>query len=147
MKLSTRSRYGLKAVVDLAVCYGAGPVSLPQLASMQGISEAYLEQLLRTLKKGGIVDAVRGAQGGYVLTCSPDLLSVHRVLDALEGSTAVVDCVDASSGKGCENACTCSARPLFLKLQSRIDGVLKQTTVGELADDHIQQKRRIGKSV
>ncbi len=142
MKLSTRSRYGLKAVVDLAVYYGAGPVSLPTLAGAQGISEGYLEQLLRELKKGGVVETVRGAQGGYTLTSDPAELSVQRVLSLLEGSTAVVDCV-GTEPYSCENACTCSARPLFLKLQARINDVLEQTSIRDLADDYIQQKRRI----
>ena len=142
MKLSTRSRYGLKAVVDLAVGYGGGPVALPYLASLQGISEAYLEQLLRSLKQSGVVDTARGAQGGYSLSRPPSEISVQDVLRVLEGSTAVVDCVGTDTG-GCENACTCSARPLFLKLQSRINAVLEDTTIQDLADDYIQQKRRL----
>lgn len=141
MKLSTRSRYGLKAVVDLAVYYGDGPVSLAQLASWQGISEAYLEQLLRELKKGGVVDTVRGAQGGYLLSREPQELPVQEVLNLLEGSTKLTDCV-GTAPNACQNACTCSARPLFLKLQSRIDDVLKKTTIADLAEDYIQQKRR-----
>jgi len=145
MKLSTRSKYGLKAVVDLAIRYGSGPVSLPTLAGEQGISEGYLEQLLRELKKGGVVDTVRGAQGGYELVCAPSELSVQRVLSLLEGSTAVVDCVDIDS-RGCTSACTCSARPLFLKLQSRINDVLEQTSIQELVDDYIEQRKRYEKS-
>ncbi len=145
MKLSTRSKYGLKAVVDLAIRYGSGPVSLPTLAGEQGISEGYLEQLLRELKKGGVVDTVRGAQGGYELICNPAELSVQRVLSLLEGSTAVVDCVDIDS-RGCTSACTCSARPLFLKLQSRINDVLEQTSIQELADDYMEQRKRYEKS-
>ena len=142
MKLSTRSRYGLKAVVDLAVRYGEGPVALPVLANAQGISEAYLEQLLRALRKGGVVETARGAQGGYALTRAPADISVQEALRVLEGSTALTDCVDTASG-GCENACTCSARPLFLKLQSKINRVLEETTIQDLADDYIEQKRRL----
>ncbi len=141
MKLSTRSRYGLKAVIDLAISYGAGPVSLPVLAGAQGISEGYLEQLLRELKKGGVVDTVRGALGGYELTCDPSELTVQRVLTLLEGSTAIVDCVGTKK-HNCDSACTCSARPLFLKLQTRINDVLERTTIRELADDYLQQKER-----
>lgn len=141
MKLSTRSRYGLKAVIDLAIAYGTGPVSLPVLAGSQGISEGYLEQLLRELKKGNVVDTVRGAQGGYELTCNPAELSVQRVLNLLEGSTDIVDCV-STRHHNCSSACTCSARPLFLRLQTRINDVLAQTTIQELADDHLQQKSR-----
>lgn len=143
MKLSTRSRYGLIAVVDLALAYGEGPVSLATLANTQGVSESYLEQLLRTLKSQGIVETVRGASGGYVLRDDPKTLSVGRVLEILEGSTAVVDCVGIGEGGGCENACICSARPLFLRLQARIDDVLNSTSVWELAKDNIEQKRRI----
>lgn len=142
MKLSTRGRYGLIATVDLAVLYGEGPVSLPTLAEMQGISEAYLEQLLRTLKKGGIVETSRGVGGGYALARPPEDISVQEVLVALEGSTAVVDCVDTVSS-GCDKACVCAARPLFLKLQNRINDVLSATSVGDLADDSIEQKRRM----
>ncbi len=142
MKLSTRSRYGLKAVVDLAVYYGNGPVSLPQLAGAQGISESYLEQLLRALRNGGIVETVRGAQGGYSLGRAPNQISVEQVLAVLEGTTAVVDCVDTDSN-GCKNACSCSARPLFLKLQNKINGVLSETSVQDLAEDYIEQKRRL----
>lgn len=142
MKLSTRSRYGLKAVVDLAVYYGEGPVSLPQLASAQGISESYLEQLLRSLRKGGLVETARGAMGGYALSRPPSEISVQQVLSILEGSTAVVDCVDTDSS-GCKNACSCAARPLFLKLQNRINDVLSATSIQDLADDYIEQKRRL----
>jgi len=141
MKLSTRSRYGLRAVVDLAVFYGEKPVTLTKLATMQGVSESYLEQLLRALRKAGIVETVRGATGGYALRLDPSELDVGAVLSALEGSTAVVDCVGTVDAC-CENACTCSARPLFLKLQSRINAVLKDTTIQDLANDYIEQKRR-----
>lgn len=142
MKLSTRSRYGLKAIVELAVYYGEGPVTLPQLAGAQEISEAYLEQLLRSLRLGGIVETIRGAQGGYVLSRSPAEINVEEALRVLEGSTAVVDCVGTESSE-CKNACTCSARPLFLKLQNKINGVLAETSIQDLADDYIEQKRRL----
>lgn len=142
MKFSTKGTYGLRAVVELATRYGEGPVSLAAVATEQGISEAYLEQLMRSLKKAGIVKTARGKSGGYLLTREPVKISVLEVLRALEGSTDVVDCI-GSGANVCENACTCSARPLFLKLQSRINSVLEETTVGELTEDHIEQKKRI----
>lgn len=142
MKLSTRARYGLIAAVDLACSFGEGPVSLPQLAKEQGVSEAYLEQLLRNLKKDGIVETVRGVQGGYSLSRAPKDITVEEVLSSLEGSTALVDCV-GTVPTGCEKACVCSARPLFLKLQKEINEVLSATSIQDLADDYMQQKRRI----
>ncbi|MBQ1821573.1 MAG: Rrf2 family transcriptional regulator [Clostridia bacterium] len=142
MKFSTKGRYGLRAVVELAARYGEGPVSLSAVAAEQGVSEAYLEQLMRSLKNAGLVSTARGKTGGYLLTKEPSEISVGEVLRALEGSTDVVDCV-GSEANVCENACTCSARPLFLKLQSRINAVLDETTIGELTEDHIEQKKRI----
>ena len=142
MKFSTKGTYGLRAVVELALRYGEGPVSLAAVATEQGISEAYLEQLMRSLKNAGLVATARGKSGGYLLTKEPSKISVGEVLRALEGSTDVVDCV-GSGANVCENACTCSARPLFLKLQSRINAVLNETTIGELTEDHIEQKKRI----
>lgn len=142
MKFSTKGTYGLRAVVELAIRYGEGPVSLAAVATEQGISEAYLEQLMRSLKKAGLVATTRGKSGGYLMTREPETISVGEVLRALEGSTDVVGCV-GSDANVCENACTCSARPLFLKLQSRINAVLDETTVGELTEDHIEQKKRI----
>ena len=142
MKLSTKGRYGLKAVVDLAAVSRGSTMTLAQLAASQGISQAYLERILRTLRTSGIVETVRGAAGGYALSVPPESLSVERVLATLEGTTAVVDCV-GTAGKGCENACVCAARPLFLTLQRRINDVLRETTIRDLLNENLEQKRRL----
>lgn len=143
MKLSTKGRYGIKAMVDLAVEYeSGGRLSISQLAEKQNISAAYLEQLIACLKKSGFVISTRGVQGGYTLSKPPEEISVGEILRALEGSTALVDCV-GTSGTDCENVCTCSARPLWLKLQRRIDDVLETTSIRDMADDYIIQKGRI----
>ena len=128
MKLSTKGRYGLKAMVDLTVAYGRGYVSIATLAQQQGISESYLEQLIASLKKAGLVESVRGAQGGYALSRKPEEIDVG-------------DCVDVN-GASCDNACSCSARPLWLKLQKRIDEVLDTTTLADMAEDYKTQLRR-----
>ncbi|MDO4563984.1 MAG: Rrf2 family transcriptional regulator [Clostridia bacterium] len=141
MKFSTRTRYGLKAVIDLAAAFGQGPLSLAVLAGNQGISEAYLEQLMRTLMREGIVKSVRGVNGGYLLAKEPEKLSALEVISVLEGGAVVASCVGAGSSS-CGNEGSCSARPLFLKLQSRIDEVLKKTTIFELAEDYNEHQRR-----
>ncbi|OQB25336.1 MAG: HTH-type transcriptional regulator CymR [Firmicutes bacterium ADurb.Bin182] len=141
MKLSTRGRYGLKAMVDLSVEYGRGRLAVSALAEKQGISDAYLEQLIGVLKRAGLVRSSRGAQGGYTLSRPPEQISVEEVLRALEGTTDLIDCVGVDS-VDCESACSCSARPLWLKLQSRINEVLKTTTLKDMADDYTVQKRR-----
>jgi len=144
VKLSTRGRYGIKAVVDLAVEYGNGPVSASTLAGLQGISLPYLEQLIAALRKAKLVESARGVQGGYTLSRKPEQITVGEVLRALEGSTTLVDCVGQDS-EGCENAACCSARPLWLKIQNRIDTVLDETTVKDMADDYKMQMRRVKK--
>ncbi len=131
MMLSTKGRYGIKAMVN-------------QLAEKQGVSVAYLEQLIAALKKAGLVDSARGVSGGYTLSRSPEEISVGEVLRALEKTTAIVDCVDVEGSK-CENACSCSARPLWLKLQRRIDDVLNTTTIKDMADDYQIQLERMNK--
>jgi Rrf2 family protein len=142
MKLSTKGRYGIKAMVDIALEYGSGRLSVNQLAEKQGASIAYLEQLIAALKKAGLVVSTRGASGGYTLSRPPEEISVGEVLRALEGSTAVVDCVGIDASGSCENACSCSARPLWLKLQRRVDDVLNTTTIKDLADDYSIQLER-----
>lgn len=144
MKLSTKGRYGIKAMVDIALEYGKGRLSVNQLAEKQGVSVAYLEQLIASLKKAGLLDAARGAAGGYTLSRPPEDISVGEVLRALEGSTALVDCV-GTEGTECTNVCSCSARPLWLKLQKRIDDVLNTTTIKDMADDYSFQLERIKK--
>lgn len=141
MKLSTKGRYGIKAMVDLALVYGSDRLSVNQLAEKQGISDAYLEQLIASLKKAKLVESARGAAGGYTLSRPPEEISVGEVLRALEKTTAIVDCVDVGGGP-CANACVCSARPLWLKLQNRIDDVLNTTSIKDLADDHTAQLER-----
>lgn len=142
MKLSTRSRYGLKAMVDLALVYGEGCVSIASLAAQQGVSDAYLEQLIGNLRKAGLVTSSRGAQGGYALSRAPEDINVGEVLQVLEGSTAVSDCV-GTEGVNCGNACSCSARPLWIKLQSRINEVLCATSLKDMADDYKTQTERM----
>ena len=145
MKLSTKGRYGIKAMVDIALEYGSGTrLSVNQLAEKQGVSVAYLEQLIAALKKAKLVKSARGANGGYTLSRAPEEISVGEVLRALEGTTAILDCVGTESS-GCSNACSCSARPLWLKLQQKIDDVLNTTTIKDMADDYAVQLERMNK--
>ena len=142
MKLSTKGRYGLRAVVELSARQGDDPVSLAVIAAKMGVSEAYLEQLMRAMKGAGLLITARGKTGGYRLAMPAEDISVGAVLRALEGSTAIADCVDGG-GSVCENACTCAARPLFLTLQTRIDAVLNETTIADLRSDYLTQKERM----
>ena len=142
MKLSTKGRYGLRAMVELSADQDEGPLSLAAIAQRQDVSEAYLEQLMRTLKFAELVTTERGKTGGYLLARPASEISVKEILTALEGSTVIADCVGTEKSV-CEKACRCAARPLFLTLQNRIDDVLKSTTLQDLTDDYLEQKKRI----
>ena len=142
MFFSTRGRYGLKAMVDLAIQYGNGPVSALSLARRQDISTSYLEQMISQLKKAGLITGSRGAYGGYELSRAPSDIYVGTVLRALEGDTDLVSCVGTEGDAECSNACSCSARPLWLKLQGRINEVLFSTTLADMAEDYKSQLER-----
>ncbi len=111
MRISTRGRYGIKAMVDLAMnTDGEKCVSLKSIAKRQGIPENYLEQLMAVLKKSGVVKSIRGAQGGYILNEKPENISVGDLLKILEGSLALVDCLENQPPKkkcGSANCAEC----------------------------------------
>ena len=102
MKLSTKGRYGLRALIDLAQYSGEAPVSITSISARQDISERYLEQLMAMLKKAGLVSSVRGAGGGYILAKDMREISVGDILRALEGSLEPVECPGLEPDGGCK---------------------------------------------
>lgn len=116
MKLSSKARYGLKAMCYMAQHYGDKVISLSVMSSDLGLSDKYLEQLLSSLRKAGLVDANRGANGGYFLAKTPDNISVGDVLRVLEDGLVIIDCLSGRSDNKCkcsteqgEGACSCSS--------------------------------------
>lgn len=108
MHISTRGRYGLRAMVDMALHFTDGPMALRLIAERQDISESYLEQVFTSLRKASLVKASRGSQGGYELAASPKAITIGQVIRALEGPIAPVFCVDnSSSGNRCERETGC----------------------------------------
>ena len=93
MKLSTRSRYGARIMVDIALNHSRGPVQLGQIAKRQNISVKYLEQLIRSLKKENLVNSLRGPKGGYVLGKRPDEITLGQIVRLFEGQSDLVECV------------------------------------------------------
>lgn len=135
MRLSTKGQYGLRAVLDLADRYGQGPVPLNTVAEREEISEHYLEQLMSQLRKAGIVTSMRGAQGGYQLSRSPEEITVAEVIDVLEGPMVPVDCL-APDG-GCRRSSVCAAQSLWKRLAEAMNEVLGSTTLADLvAENH-----------
>jgi len=135
LKVSTKGRYGLRAIVDLAVNDKEGQVSLKSIAERQGLSENYLEQLFASLKKSGLVKSVRGAQGGYMLSKPPKKITVGDVLRSLEGTLCPVDCIDLDMHTSCNKADVCVTAPVWTKLRDKINEVVDSFTIADLVQD------------
>jgi Rrf2 family transcriptional regulator, cysteine metabolism repressor len=135
MKFSTRSKYGLNAMFELARKYGSGPVSVKDISELQQIPEAYLEQLFMPLKKAGIINAARGAQGGYTLSGEPASISVGSIIRALEGPISIADCLEDDGG-GCERGNTCPGKIIWEKIYKSINGVIDSLTLADILGEY-----------
>ena len=140
MKFSTKGRYGLKAMLDLAVHNHEGQVVLKSIAERQGLSENYLEQLFAVLKKAKLVNSIRGSQGGYSLAESPENITVGEILKALEGPLVSADCV-AENGESCHSSYNCCVtKSVWTKIQEGIDNVANSITLQQLVEDFNKSK-------
>jgi len=134
MKLSTRGRYGIHAMYDLACNYNAGPQPIKAIAERQAIPEAYLEQLFAVLRREQLVKSVRGAQGGYTLSRDPKDMTVGDVLRALEGGLNLVDCLLEEDT--CGKSCACPSRIVWLKIRDGLNAVVDGITLQDMMDDY-----------
>lgn len=140
MKLSTKSRYGLRAMIDLASREGDEPVSLSSVAQSQRISEAYLEQLFSKLKKAGLITSSRGAQGGYKLACDPKEVSVGDILRALEGNLEAAACPGLSD-TGCSSSEGCVTIYVWKKINESITNTVDSMHLDELVRESRKDKQ------
>ncbi len=136
MKLSTKGRYGLKAMFDLALHYGDGPISLKSVAERQLISDHYLEQLIASLRKSGLVKSVRGAQGGYMLADIPSKITVGDIIRVLEGPLGPSDCVLEDEPSSCDRADCCVTRTVWEKIRVSISEVIDSISLQDMIDDY-----------
>lgn len=134
MKLSTKGRYGLKAMFELSINKNKGPLPLKLIAKNQSISEQYLEQIFSTLKKSGLIKSVRGAQGGYLLNKEAKDISVGDILIALEGPVSLSECV--LDEDACENSGSCTTKIVWEKLKKGIEDVINSITLQDMIDDY-----------
>ena len=132
MRLSTKGRYGLRALLDIAQQQEKGPVAIHTIAQRQNLSGRYLEQLLIPLKQAGLVKSVRGAQGGYILGRSAANITVGDVVRILEGPIAPVDCVSEVNPDDCGRAEYCATRHVWSRLRESISEVLDSYTLDDL---------------
>ncbi len=135
MKISTKGRYGLRALIDLAQYGEIEPVSINSIATRQGISERYLEQLMTMLKKAGLVKSIRGAGGGYVLAREMEKISVGDVLRALEGDLKPVECAAYNPEDSCEAAGGCVAKYVWQRINESINKTVDEINLSQLVTE------------
>ena len=134
MIISTKGRYGLRAMFELAKEYGKGPLSIKQISSIQGLSEQYLEQIFSKLKGAGLVESTRGAGGGYTLGGKPAEISVGKVLTVLEGELSPADCVGGDAN--CENMSLCTTHIIWQRIYDGFCDVVNAITLKDMVDDY-----------
>lgn len=136
MKLSTKGRYGLRAMIDLADFSEEMPQSIASIAARQSISDSYLEQLMAKLKKAGLITSIRGSQGGYVLAKPSDEISVGDILRALEGDLSPVKCMGIRGENGCSGSDTCVTRNVWKRIDDSIQNAVDSIYLRELVEDN-----------
>ena len=136
MKLSTKGRYASRAMLDLSLHFGEGPIMVKDIARRHNLSERYLEQLLIPLKTAGLVRGIRGARGGFMLAKPPSEIRLLDIIRIMEGSTSPVECVDDE--RLCSASDKCATREVWKEMKEAIDNVLMATTLEDLKDNHIK---------
>ncbi len=140
MKLSTRGRYAPRAMLDLALNYGKGPVSLKNIGRRQEISERYLEHIMLVLQSAGLVQSTRGSRGGFSLAKLPKEIKLSQIIQAVEGSISPVACVD--DPKLCDRVSICVTYEIWKKLKKAILEVFDSVTLEDMVK---MQKKKLSK--
>ncbi len=134
MKLSTKTRYGMRAMIDLAFLHEFDePVTIREIARRNRIPESFLEQLLGTLRKEGLVQSIRGPQGGYILAKEPEEISVSDIINSLEGPIRLAECIEVPL---CGEARNCPSRVLWSRIKDSIDEITHTTTLKDLISEY-----------
>ena len=134
MKISTKGRYGLRTLMDIAAHQGKGPVNLHDMAERLGISAKYLWQIVNLLKTAGFVRGTRGPKGGYVLIRDPGDITLLDVVQVLEGPVSLVECVDDSAC--CARTATCVANSVWAEVSEAVRNALRGLTLAEILRRH-----------
>jgi len=140
MKLSTRGKYGVRAVFEIARHFGKGPLTIKEIADRQGISFSYLEQILHRLGKAGVVESIRGPAGGYLLKRKPSELTIGDIVRVLEGPIALSHCLEPGVSGECHQTDDCVARMVWAKVGAKIDEVLDSISFDDLLHQSDTQK-------
>lgn len=132
MRLSTKCRYGARALIEIARNYGKEPIKRKAIVETQNIPDSYLENILLALKTGGLIVSIRGANGGYSIKRDPSSITMYDVVSLLEGKSSITPCVDNEDV--CERSSLCATRPLWKKMQEVSDRVLRSETIQNMLD-------------
>jgi len=141
MKFSSKAHYGLLAMLALARSYPGRPLALAEIARAENISLSYLEQLIAALRRAGLVEATRGARGGYQLSSKPSSVTAGQILRTLEGPIAPTECTsEMPSSTCCQRKNYCPSKPLWEHVRANIAQVLDSTTLADLCQNHEEHK-------
>jgi Rrf2 family iron-sulfur cluster assembly transcriptional regulator len=147
LKLSTKGQYGVRAMFEIAKGYPSTPINIREISERQEVSQAYLEQILNTLRKAGIITSVKGPGGGYLLAREPRSINIGSILGALDGPVAITSCLDPM-GDGCSRVEICVTHLLWRSLGEKIAGFLDSTTLDDLLkeDGSLKQSLKPGRT-
>jgi Rrf2 family cysteine metabolism transcriptional repressor len=134
MWISSKTRYGLKAIYEIARNDSDKPISLNIIAEKHNISLSYLEQIMALLKKENLIKSTRGSQGGYTLADNPKNISIGQIILALEGSYSPTSCVNEKAV--CDNANSCITRPIFTRINDSISNIVDNMTLQDLMEEN-----------
>ncbi len=144
MKLSTKGKYGVRAVFEIARNSGLGPITIKEIAERQGISFSYLEQILNRLGRSGLIESVRGPGGGYLLGKKAAEFTIGDVVRALEGPIALSHCLEPGMSEDCYQADDCVARMVWAKVGAKIEQALDSISFDDLLRQYPKEKEQAG---
>jgi Rrf2 family protein len=146
MKISTKGRYAIRVMLDLALHNTGECIKVKDIANRQDISEKYLEQIIAVLNKAGYVRSVRGAQGGYRIARDPSEYTIGMILRLTEGSLAPVACLDVNAGE-CDKVDTCETLDVWRQLYDAINNVVDNITIADLVKKHLDRIEALDYSI
>jgi Rrf2 family cysteine metabolism transcriptional repressor len=132
MKISTKIRYGARAMLELASHYGEGPIELKEIANKENISLKYLEQVIIPLRTAGLLKSVRGSKGGYALAKPPSEICLNEMVEILEGPLSLIECLH--DPKICQRVPTCVTREIWKEVSDAINGIFRSVTLEDLVN-------------
>lgn len=140
VKLSTKGRYGMRAMIDIAAHSHLGIVTMKHVAEREGISENYLEQVFLALKKGGLVKSIKGSQGGYILAEEPEDITAGMILRVLEGEMSIIDEEAEASHQRPQELRDFIRKEVWDKIDTHINNVIEEITLSELVKAYLRKR-------